>query len=136
MTRTAKFRGFYFQLTKTTEMARKNESDYKVTTKRIHYALFIGILPTRVVTLYSHSYLTMKTGQQSSSGQHQQLRCFGIQTEIKTRTINSEKQSHEQRIKRRGKMLCEPEFLTTEKFSGFHFQLKNNTAREFITKEN
>lgn len=61
----------------------------------------------------------MKTGQQSNLGQHQQLRCFGIQTEIKTKNNQLGKVVAWTKMKRRGKMSCEPKFLSTAKFRGF-----------------
>ena len=60
----------------------------------------------------------MKTGQ-SNLGQHQQLRCFGIPTEIKTKNNQLGKAVAWTKTKRRGKMSCEPEFLTTVKFRQF-----------------
>ena len=64
------------------------------------------------------------SGQQRNLGQHQLLRRFGILTEIKIKNNQLGKAVAGTKIKRRGKMSCEPEFPTTAKIPWFHFQLQ------------
>ena len=71
----------------------------------------------------------MKTGQQSNSEQHQVLRCSGILTESKTKNNQLGKAVAGTKMKRRGKKSYEPDFLTTAKFPGFHFQLTKISRR-------
>ena len=77
------------------------------------------------------------------SGQHQVLRCSGILTEIKTKNNQLGKAVTGTKMKRQGKMACEPEFvITVAKFPWFYFLLTKIPKRrrklkvKVTTKEN